>query len=155
MLREGSTPADVGEHGSNAAAAVIAEDAADSDQENEAGESGIVQAAGDQPRGTPFWSDSEFKCRREVPSIWLELANADCFRKVFLQYLGQWKLPLQLRMMVDKETCCNACNSSLVGDMPAAPVEDIVKLRKPSDGSMAGVALGLIDQWAVTKANLK
>jgi hypothetical protein len=90
-----------------------------------------------------------------VPSIWLDLANADCFCKIFLQYLGQWKLPPELRTSVDKETCCNACNSSLVRDMPAAPVPDTVKLRKPSDGSMAAIALQLIDQWAVTKANLK
>ena len=70
-----------------------------------------TQEAGQSKRArVHHWTKSELKQRANTPDVLLEMVNAPCHRRVFLQHLNE---NLPTRYLDARSSCCNRCNSSL------------------------------------------
>jgi len=99
-----------------------------------------------------YWSKQELAKRTEVPIQWLEMVNGSCYRRAFLSYLGEEKVPIGSRQPGGPSTpCCSRCTPTLLSDLTPAP-DPMVPLKKPRAATRASVALQALDSWAAEEA---
>ena len=100
------------------------------------------------------WTGLELEYRRRLPTAFKEMVNAKCHRSAILRVLGEEKLPSgSSRSEVSPELCCSGCNPSLFPSFPGPPTLETV-VQKPAKGTSAGVALEVLDKWAIEQAKL-
>jgi len=100
---------------------------------------------------TKFWSKAEMSHRAGLSAVWMEMINGICHRKAFLTYLGENKLPLQVKTRVPPDQCCSRCNPALLPTLTQAP-DTPQPITQPRSGSRPYIALTLINKWAATQA---
>lgn len=110
-----------------------------------------------QTRETPSkrtWTVLELEYRRRLPVAFKEMVNEKCHRSAILRVLGEGKLPPGVpSSVVPPESCCSGCNPSLFPSFPEPPTLETL-VQKPVKGTSAGVALEIIDKWALEQAKL-
>ena len=113
-LAQSFTPSDVSDTES------VAESVAKSvaSEESTASYDSAVAATGED--GCPFWTRAEMASRKKLPVEWKEMMNGACYRKAFLSFLGEDRLPpamLQHIVRAPVDRCCSCCNPLLVPEL--------------------------------------
>lgn len=98
-----------------------------------------------------YWTKTEMDQRSGLPDPWLRMVNSLCHRKSFLDDLGEGKLALSERLLVEKDRCCSACNPALQPVITSPPSRD-APLGVPRSGTHAHCVFELLEAFAVRRA---
>ncbi|TEY25590.1 hypothetical protein BOTCAL_1275g00010 [Botryotinia calthae] len=117
--------------------------------ENGIASSNIVDSTS---KGQHVWTKIEITQRASVLPVWLTICNSLCYRKAFLDRLGENLLPIgEEREIVLPERCCSKCNPDLL-PIPSKPLNEVISVSKPRKGTLSAFALEVLEKWCKIEA---